>query len=205
MSMPITKKQVEELYYKWWCGICKSIDADDRNKFRSVLSVIEAYRADSMYYIIQLKYIRDCKEADFNRNTWFIETMHEVIKVMTRDAARIKSMVKAIPELLVCIAGVILRVRSTADLKSAVNTILLLDALTEASVEAIQQLDLARVRFLKDGKSIYPHILEPDLHSVISVTKTLLDGNPELCKEVECEYGRRGRVLTKVLGLTAVE
>ena len=201
MSVPITKETIEQLYYKWWLEICKSVTPEVRNHIRCALSIIEAYRSDLMYGIVYRIYRNDVAKQDFDVVEWEARIIESVKRTMENDKKRIKTLAKYCPNLLIGIAGVINGVRRSYDARGAFNTILLLDVVDSNTIDQLESVELENIRFIQESKSIYLPLRGSEVYSVIEVVEKMLADNDGLYERVNAEYHKRKLMLSSVLGI----
>ncbi len=201
MSVPITKETIEQLYYKWWLEICKSVTPEVRNRTRCALSIIEAYRSDLMYDIIFRIYRNDVTKPDFDVAEWQSRMTESVKRAMENDKKRVKALAKYCPNLLISIAGVINGVRHSYDARGALNTILLLDVVDGNTIDQLESVELENVRFIQESKSIYLPLRGSEVYSVIEVVEKMLAANDDLYERINSEYHKRKLMLSSVLGI----
>ena len=201
MTMPINKEVIEKMYYRWWLELCKSVTPEQRNRLRCALSIIEAYRSDFIYEIVRRLYVADSKAENFNAAEWEVTTLAKLEAALANDKKRVAALASRCPNLLIGIAGVINGVRRATDVRNAFSTILLLDIVDNDSIQMLDKIELENVRFIKESKSIYLPLREPEVYSVIKEVEKLLASNKSLNERINREYARRERLLSSVLGI----
>lgn len=201
MFIPIRKETIEKMYYRWWLDICKSVNPAQRSRVRCALSVIEAYRADFIYEVITRLYKSNHTNKDFSLITWKAKTMRVITQTLENDKVRISLLAERCSNLLIGIAGVINGGRRVHNPSKVFNTILLLDVVDSGTVEMLNGIELENVKFIKESKSIYLPIHEPELYSVVREVEKLLANNAALNDRIALEYTRREGLLSTVLGV----
>lgn len=201
MSMPINKEVIEKMYYRWWLELCKTVSPEQRNRLRCALSIIEAYRSDFIYEIIRRLYANESQVENFDSKAWEVTTLGKIEAVLANDKKRVAALAKRCPNLLIGIAGVINGVRRAKDIRSAFSTILLLDIVDNNTIQMLDNVELENVRFIKESKSIYLPLREPEVYSVVKEVERLLFSNATLRERITKEYGRREALLSSVLGI----
>lgn len=203
MSMPINKEVIEKMYYRWWLELCKSVSPEQRNRLRCALSIIEAYRSDFIYEIIRRLYANESQAENFDSKAWEVATLGKIEAVLANDKKRVAVLAKRCPNLLIGIAGLINGARHATDVRNAFSTILLLDIVDNDSIQMLDKIELENVRFIKESKSIYLPLREPEAYSVIKEVEKLLASNKSLNERINREYARRERLLSTILGIRA--
>ena len=201
MSVPISKENIEQLYYKWWLEICKSVSPEVRNRIRCALSIVEAYRSDLMFDIICRIHKQDAVKPNYDANEWRARMSESLKRAMMNDKKRVIALAINCPNLLISIAGVINGVRHSYDARGAFNTILLLDVVDSQTIDQLESVELENVRFIQESKSIYLPLRGPEVYSVIEVVEKMLASNDDLFERVEHEYNKRKTMLSSVLGI----
>lgn len=201
MTMPIRKEIVENMYYKWWLDICKSVAPEQRNRIRCAVSIIEAYRSDFMYSLMQAIYKNESTKEDFNATEWKYRMMTGLERAMNSDKKRVCALAKRCPNLLISIAGVINGVRRASDVRNAFSTILLLDMIDAETLPMLDKVELENVRFIQQSKSIYLPLREPEVYSVIKEVEKMLATNKSLAERIDREFVKRQKLLSSVLGI----
>lgn len=201
MSMPITKETIENMYYKWWLEICKSVSPEQRNRIRCAVSIIEAYRSDFMYNLMNGIHRHDVVKEGYNAKEWEFRMKSSLERAMANDKKRVAALAARCPNLLISIAGVINGVRRATDIRNAFSTILLLDVVDNTTIGMLDKIELENVRFIQQSKSIYLPLREPEVYSVIKEVEKLLATNKVLSERIDREYEKRQKLLSSVLGI----
>lgn len=201
MRMPISKETIEKLYYRWWLEICKTSSPEQRNRIRCAVSVIEAYRSDIMYTLLERIHKNDSAKEGYDAKEWEVRMRESLERIMASDKKRVIALVRRCPNLLIGIAGVINGVRRATDVRSAFSTILLLDVVDDSTVDMLDKIELENVRFIKQSKSIYLPLRGLEVYSVIKEVEKLLDVNDVLNQRISVEYKKRQKLLSTVLGI----
>ncbi|AQT27976.1 hypothetical protein pVa21_034 [Vibrio phage pVa-21] len=201
MSMPITKETIENMYYKWWLEICKSVSPEQRNRIRCAVSIIEAYRSDFMYNLMNGIHRHDVVKEGYNAKEWEFRMKASLERAMANDKKRVAALAARCPNLLISIAGVINGVRRATDIRNAFSTILLLDVVDNTTIGMLDKVELENVRFIQQSKSIYLPLREPEVYSVIKEVEKLLATNKVLSERIDREYEKRQKLLSSVLGI----
>lgn len=201
MSMPITKETIENMYYKWWLEICKSVSPEQRNRIRCAVSIIEAYRSDFMYNLMNGIHRHDVVKEGYNAKEWEFRMRSSLERAMANDKKRVAALAARCPNLLISIAGVINGVRRATDIRNAFSTILLLDVVDNTTIGMLDKVELENIRFIQQSKSIYLPLREPEVYSVIKEVEKLLATNKVLSARIDKEYEKRQKLLSSVLGI----